>query len=43
MSAETSIRNYILQNFLYTDDGEQLQNDDAWKTGAWIPSASRNW
>lgn len=27
MPIETLIRNYILENFLFTDDGSQLQND----------------
>lgn len=27
MSMETLIRNYILENFLFTDDNGQLQND----------------
>jgi len=27
MSIETLIRNYILENFLFTDDDGQLQND----------------
>lgn len=27
MSIETLIRNYILENFLFTDDNELLQND----------------
>jgi len=29
MSIETQIRNYILENFLYTKDEEKLHNDDS--------------
>ncbi|MBN2392355.1 MAG: acyl carrier protein [Anaerolineae bacterium] len=29
LSIETQIRNYILENFLYTKDEEKLHNDDS--------------
>lgn len=29
MSIETLIRNFILENFLYSNDGNQLRNDDS--------------
>jgi acyl carrier protein len=29
MPVETLIRNYILENFLYTDDGGRLRNDES--------------
>jgi acyl carrier protein len=38
MSIQTLIRDYILENFLYTDDGKKLGNDDSFLENGVIDS-----